>query len=90
MKASFLWPSNYEGLSYLFISHDIAVVAHISDTVAVMHRGRVVEFGPTGEMLGDPRHPYTRSLLDAVPGIGRRRNGQRSLPGRFPTHTTTR
>lgn len=76
-----------EGLSYLFISHDIAVVAHISDTVAVMHRGRVVEFGPTGEILADPRHPYTRSLLDAVPRIGRRRNGQRSLPERFPNHS---
>ncbi|PDQ18186.1 ABC transporter ATP-binding protein [Mesorhizobium sanjuanii] len=76
-----------EGLSYLFISHDIAVVAHISERIAVMHRGRVVEFGPTGEIVADPRHPYTKSLLDAVPRLGRRRNGKRSQPELFPSHT---
>ncbi|MCV3207543.1 ATP-binding cassette domain-containing protein [Mesorhizobium sp. YC-39] len=76
-----------EGLSYLFISHDIAVVAHISERIAVMHRGRVVEFGPTGEIVADPRHPYTKSLLDAVPRLGRRRSGQRSQLELFPSHT---
>ncbi|PTE08145.1 ATP-binding cassette domain-containing protein [Mesorhizobium helmanticense] len=76
-----------EGLSYLFISHDIAVVAHMSERIAVMHRGRVVEFGPTGEIVADPQHPYTKSLLDAVPRLGRRRNGKRSQPELFPSHT---
>jgi peptide/nickel transport system ATP-binding protein len=55
------------GLSYLFISHDMAVVAHIADRVAVMYLGRLVETGPTRAVFTTPRHPYTKSLLDAVP-----------------------
>jgi ABC-type microcin C transport system duplicated ATPase subunit YejF len=55
------------GLSYLFISHDMAVVERMSHRVAVMHRGRIVELGPRRDVLGDPRHPYTRALLAAVP-----------------------
>jgi peptide/nickel transport system ATP-binding protein/oligopeptide transport system ATP-binding protein len=55
------------GLSLLFISHDIGVVSHISDRIAVMYLGRIVETGPTRAVLRNPTHPYTRGLLDAVP-----------------------
>jgi len=56
------------GLSMLFISHNLAVVRHVSDDVVVLYRGDVVEQGPTEQVYSDPQHPYTRSLLAAVPG----------------------
>ncbi len=55
------------GLTYLFITHDLAVAWAISDRVAVMYLGRVVELGPTEVVVRDPRHPYTRALLSVVP-----------------------
>ena len=65
------------GVTYLFISHDLAVVEHVCDVVAVMYRGRVVEHGPARTLLRQAAHPYTRALLDAVPraeaGAWRRR-----------------
>nr|WP_246481151.1 ABC transporter ATP-binding protein [Amycolatopsis umgeniensis] len=54
-------------LSMLFISHDLAVIRYLSDFVAVMYLGRIVETGPAEQVLADPRHPYTRDLLDAAP-----------------------
>lgn len=57
------------GLTYLFISHNLAVVEHIADDVLVLYRGKVVEQGETSEVFDNPAHPYTRALVDAVPGI---------------------
>ena len=56
------------GIALLFITHDLRVAAQICDDVAVMQRGRIVEHGPAFEVLGKPRHPYTRQLLQAAPG----------------------
>ena len=58
------------GLTFVLISHDLGVVRHIADRVAVMYLGRIVEEGPAGQVFGAPRHPYTRALLAAVPGTG--------------------
>ena len=58
------------GLGILFISHNLAVVRYVSDVIAVMYLGRIVEAGPAGEVLAAPRHPYTRSLLESIPVLG--------------------
>jgi peptide/nickel transport system ATP-binding protein len=57
------------GLTYLFISHNLAVVAHIADRVGVMYLGRLVELADVGTLFERPRHPYTRMLLDAIPDL---------------------
>lgn len=59
-------------LTYLFISHDMSVVRHVSDTIAVMQKGRIVETGPAGKVFAHPEAEYTRTLLSAVPRIGSR------------------
>lgn len=55
-------------LTYLFITHDLAVVKIIADQVAVMNKGQIVEFGSTSEIFNNPKQDYTRNLLDAIPG----------------------
>lgn len=65
------------GLSYLFISHDLRVVRHLADQVAVMYLGRLVELGQRGALLDSPRHPYTQALLSAVQRPDPGRSGER-------------
>lgn len=76
------------GLSYLFISHDLALVKQVSDRVAVMYLGRLAEVGPAGAVYRGPRHPYTAALLDSIPGLdpvtGRPRRPA-TLPGEPPS-----
>jgi oligopeptide/dipeptide ABC transporter ATP-binding protein len=74
------------GLAVLFVAHDLAVVEHISHRTAVMYLGKIVETGPTGAVFRDPRHPYTKALLDAIPhpDPGRRLAGS-MLEGEIPS-----
>jgi oligopeptide/dipeptide ABC transporter ATP-binding protein len=67
------------GLTLLLITHNLAVVAAVCDRTAVMYLGRVVEQAPTAELLADPRHPYTRRLLEAVPRLGGPKGRSRSV-----------
>jgi peptide/nickel transport system ATP-binding protein len=72
------------GLTYLFISHNLAVVHHIADRVGVMYLGRIVELAPTHVLFNDPRHPYTRMLLDAVPDLDMTGKARTAVAGEVP------
>jgi ABC-type oligopeptide transport system ATPase subunit len=76
------------GLTFLFISHDLSVVAHICDHVAVMYLGRLVETAPTRDLFAAPRHPYTKALMSAIPSLDPDHRGQaQKLEGEIPSPT---
>lgn len=66
------------GLTYLFIAHDLSVVEHLSDRIAVMYLGKIVEIGEADDIIGEPQHPYTKALLSAVPVPEPRGNRRRA------------
>lgn len=72
------------GLTYLFISHNLAVVRHVADAVGVMYLGRLVEVAPKAELFVRPRHPYTRMLLDAIPDIRMSGRSRTPVQGEVP------
>jgi peptide/nickel transport system ATP-binding protein len=72
------------GLTYLFISHNLAVVSQVADRVGVMYGGRVVELATTSELFARPRHPYTRMLLDAVPDLSMSGKARTPVAGEVP------
>ena len=72
------------GLTYLFISHNLAVVRHVSDEVGVMYLGRLVELAGKHQLFGEPRHPYTRMLLDAIPKMHETGRARTAVQGEVP------
>ncbi len=72
-------------LTYLFISHDIGVVEHLADRVAIMYLGRIVEMAPTEELFAQPNHPYTQALLHEVPRLDTRRRKFEPIKGEIPS-----
>jgi peptide/nickel transport system ATP-binding protein len=72
------------GLTYLFISHDLGVVEHISDRVVILYLGRVVEEAPTEALFADPRHPYTQALLAEVPRLSTGKRAFQPIRGEIP------
>ena len=72
------------GLTYLFISHDLAVVYFVSDWIGVMYLGRLVEVGPARQVFANPQHPYTRLLLDTIPDITMQRRDRKPVAGEVP------
>jgi oligopeptide/dipeptide ABC transporter ATP-binding protein len=75
------------GLAYLFISHDLSVVRYLSNRIAVMYLGRIVEEGPTKSIAMNPLHPYTVALLEAAPSLGRSKPAEIGLQGEPPSPT---
>lgn len=77
-----------EGFAMLFISHDVSAVAKTSDDIAVVYAGRVVESGPTQDVMNSPQHPYTRGLLGAIPSADKARGTLVAIPGNVPSVLT--
>ncbi|MGH8851926.1 MAG: ABC transporter ATP-binding protein [Casimicrobiaceae bacterium] len=73
------------GAALIWITHDLSVIAGLADRVCVMYAGRIVEQGTTADVLGAPRHPYTRGLLDSVPGQAQDHQRLRQIPGMTPS-----
>ncbi len=73
------------GLAYLFISHDLGVIRHLCDRVAVMYLGRIVETAPVDELFANPQHPYTQALLAEIPRLDHRRTSFQTIRGEIPS-----
>ncbi len=73
------------GLTYLFVSHDLGLVRHISDRVAIMYLGRIVEIGPAASVFADPAHPYSAALIKAIPSASHRKGSFQPLKGELPS-----
>jgi len=73
------------GLTYLFISHDLGVIEHISDRIAIMYLGRIVELAPAEAFFRDPNHPYAKALLEEVPRLDARRADYHPIQGEIPS-----
>lgn len=73
------------GLTYLFVSHDLGVVQHISDRIAIMYLGRIVEIGSASAIFNKPAHPYSAALINASPSISRRKRDFQPLTGDLPS-----
>jgi peptide/nickel transport system ATP-binding protein len=73
------------GLTYLFVSHDLGLVRHISDRVAIMYLGRIVEIGPAASVFATPAHPYSAALIKAIPSATRRKQAFQPLTGELPS-----
>jgi len=74
-----------EGVTYVFISHDLGVVRYLSDSIAVLYLGRVMQYGPAETVFSGPHHPYTESLLSAVPSLDGTRRERIRLQGEIPS-----
>jgi peptide/nickel transport system ATP-binding protein len=73
------------GLTYILISHNLSVVRHMADDIAIMYLGRFVETGPAEEVFANPRHPYTRLLLETIPDVQRPNRDRQPLSGEVPS-----
>ncbi len=72
-------------LTYLFISHDLSVVRHIADRVAIMYLGEIVELAPAADLFASPAHPYTQTLLDQIPSVRNRKRKFHAVKGELPS-----
>ncbi len=72
-------------MSYIFISHDLAVVRYLADQIAVLYLGRIMELGPSERVFSGPHHPYTEALLSAVPKLDETENVRVRLDGEIPS-----
>ncbi|WP_420548782.1 ABC transporter ATP-binding protein [Curvivirga sp.] len=73
------------GMGMIFITHDLGVISHIADEVAVMYLGTIVERGPTSDIIHDPKHPYTRGLIEAIPSLDTLHHRLSPVPGDIPS-----
>lgn len=72
-------------LTYLFISHDLSVISHMSDKIMVMYLGRIVEYGKRDQIFNDPKHPYTKILLESAPEVSKKEKNKIEVKGELPS-----